>query len=130
MKSILLVDNDEQILNLLSFYLRPFFLNILKMKTADEAINFLNGGNMTDLIIFEIALPNESGWEGFNEIRRRTDVPIIILTSKIRKTDIVLGLRSGADDYITKPFNDKELLARIEAVLRRNKKNVSTIKKC
>ena len=77
-----------------------------------------------DLILLDIMMPEMDGLEACKEIRKYWDTPIIMLTAMSEKTDIVKGLNTGADDYISKPFDEEELIARIEAVLRRRTKQV------
>src|SRR5699024_5963697 len=73
-----------------------------------------------DIVLLDIMMPNIDGWELCQEIRRFSDVPIIMVTARDQRDDIIKGLQLGADDYITKPFNEDELLARMEAILRRS----------
>ena len=120
MKTILLVDDEPLMLDLLSLYLSPLGYNCIKMTSALEALAFLEE-NKADLVLLDVMMPEMSGWEACQEIRKHWDIPIIMLTARSEKPDIVKGLKTGADDYITKPFDEEELIARIEAVLRRNK---------
>lgn len=118
MKTILLVDDEQMMLDLLSLYLSPIGYYCIKKESALEAINYLES-NRVDLILLDVMMPEMDGWEACEKIRKNWDTPIIMLTAMSEKTDIVKGLKSGADDYISKPFDDEELAARIEAVLRR-----------
>ncbi len=120
MKTVLLVDDEPLMLDLLSLYLSPLGYNCLKMTSPLEALAFLEE-NEVDLVLLDVMMPEMNGWEACLEIRKHWDVPIIMLTARSEKPDIVKGLKTGADDYITKPFDEEELIARIEAVLRRNK---------
>lgn len=120
MKSILLVDDESKMLDLLSLYLSPLGYKCIKKDSAIDAITFLKS-NSVDLILLDVMMPNMDGWEACKEIRKYWDTPIILLTAMSEKTDIVKGLKNGADDYMSKPFDEEELTARIEAVLRRNK---------
>ena len=93
----------------------------IKKESALEAIRYLEYHSV-DLILLDIMMPEMSGLEACQEIRKKWDIPIIMLTALSEKTDIVRGLNIGADDYITKPFDEEELVARIEAVIRRGNK--------
>jgi DNA-binding response OmpR family regulator len=120
MKTILLVDDEPMMLDLLSLYLSPLGYHCIKKESAIDAIEYLQSKS-ADLILLDIMMPEMDGWEACKEIRKNWDIPIIMLTAMSDKTDIVKGLKTGADDYISKPFDEEELTARIEAVLRRSK---------
>lgn len=120
MRKILLVDDEAMMLDLLSLYLSPLGYNCIKKESAVDAINFLKSQSV-DLILLDVMMPEMDGWEACAEIRKYWDTPIIMLTAMSEKADIVKGLKTGADDYISKPFDEQELLARIETVLRRHK---------
>lgn len=126
MKDILLVDDEAMMLDLLSLYLTPNGYNCIKKESAIDAIKYLES-NLVDLIILDIMMPEMDGWEACKEIRKFQETPIIMLTAMSEKPDIVKGLKTGADDYISKPFDEEELLARIEAVLRRGKSKKENI---
>jgi DNA-binding response OmpR family regulator len=117
-KSILIIDDDIKIINLLSEYLSA---NNYLCTAVDNPINGLIKLNNQhfDLIILDIMLPEMNGFEVCKKIRKEYDIPIIMLTSRADVTDKVVGLEMGADDYIAKPFELRELLARIASVLRR-----------
>lgn len=119
MKTILLVDDEPLMLDLLALYLSPAGYDCLKMTSAIGAIDYLESHH-ADLILLDVMMPDMNGWEACRKIRDHWDIPIIMLTALGEKPDIVKGLKIGADDYISKPFDEEELLARIEAVLRRN----------
>jgi DNA-binding response OmpR family regulator len=119
MTTILLVDDETRMLDLLSLYLTPLGYKCVHHTSAIDAINFLEDHH-ADLILLDVMMPEMDGWEACREIRRHWDTPIIMLTARSEKHDIVQGLNIGADDYVTKPFDEAELVARIEAVLRRN----------
>ncbi len=119
MPTILLIDNEMRMLDLLALYLEPAGYKCIKMTSANEAIEFLENQRV-DLVILDIMMPEMDGWEACGEIRKHWDIPIIMLSARSEKPDIVKGLKIGADDYVTKPFDAEELLARIEALLRRH----------
>lgn len=119
METILLVDDETRMLDLLSLYLTPLGYKCVKQTSALDAISYLDE-NHADLILLDVMMPEMDGWEACTEIRKHWDIPVIMLTARSEKPDIVKGLKIGADDYVTKPFDEGELIARIEAVLRRN----------
>lgn len=120
MKNLLLVDDEPMMLDLLSLYLSPQGYQCIKKESAFEAIKYLES-HTVDLILLDVMMPEMDGWEACVAIRKYWDTPIIMLTAMSDKTDIVKGLNYGADDYVSKPFDEEELVARIEAVLRRQK---------
>jgi DNA-binding response OmpR family regulator len=123
---ILLVDDETRMLDLLSLYLTPKGYNCIKMTSALAAIRYLET-HKADMILLDVMMPEMDGWEACKEIRKNWDIPIIMLTARSEKIDVVKGLKMGADDYISKPFDEEELIARIEAILRRKKGKSGTI---
>jgi DNA-binding response OmpR family regulator len=119
LKKILLVDDEVRMLDLLALYLAPKGYVCIKMSSAADAIHYLET-EAVDLIILDVMMPDMDGWDACKEIRKKYNIPIIMLTARSDKIDVVKGLKLGADDYISKPFDEEELTARIEAVLRRN----------
>ncbi|WP_079509830.1 response regulator transcription factor [Mesobacillus jeotgali] len=119
MATILLVDDEMRMLDLLALYLEPAGHKCIKRTSANAAIEYLEHHGV-DLILLDIMMPEMDGWEACGEIRKHWDIPIIMLSARSEKPDIVKGLHIGADDYVTKPFDEGELLARIEALLRRH----------
>ncbi|MBQ8740404.1 MAG: response regulator transcription factor [Clostridia bacterium] len=117
-KKILIVDDDENICELLRLYLEKDGFNTVVANDGEQAIKCAQINN-PDLILLDIMLPVLDGWQVCREIRKSSNVPIIMLTAKGETFDKVLGLELGADDYVTKPFDSKEVVARIKAVLRR-----------
>lgn len=118
MKKILLIDDEQRMLDLLALYLTPHHYQCVKAQGPSEALRHLET-QAFDIVLLDIMMPEMSGFELCVKIRSFSDVPIIMLTAREQQEDIVKGLKLGADDYITKPFNEEELLARIEALLRR-----------
>jgi two-component system KDP operon response regulator KdpE len=116
--SILLVDDDPQLIRLVRANLEPAGYKVLVALEARSALELIDA-EMPDIIVLDIMLPEIDGYELCQRIREFSAVPIIMLTAKVEDSDKVRGLKLGADDYVTKPFNVQELLARIEAVLRR-----------
>lgn len=128
MKKILLVEDDKGIVNSLFLLLTKEGYKVETAYNGIEALEKFKTFN-PDLILLDLLLPEKDGWEVCKEIRKSSNVPIIMLTAKDQEIDKVIGLKLGADDYITKPFGAKELLARIEAVLRRVQSNLIKDKK-
>lgn len=118
MKKVLLVDDESRMLDLLALYLSPHGYTCIKKQTGKDALNLLEKEKV-DLLILDIMMPDMDGWKTCENIREFSNVPIIMLTARNGKEEVIKGLKKGADDYVTKPFNEEELLARIEAVLRR-----------
>lgn len=117
-EKILVVDDDKNICELLRMYLEKEGYVVLMAHNGVDAVNTFNVGN-PDLVLLDIMLPQLDGWQVCREIRKTSEAPIIMLTAKDEVFDKVLGLELGADDYVTKPFDTKEIVARIKAVLRR-----------
>ena len=117
-EKILIVDDEENICELLRLYLEKEGYAAAVITNGSDAINAFNT-EKPDLVLLDIMLPGLDGWQICREIRKTSGVPIIMLTAKSETFDKVLGLELGADDYITKPFEPKEVIARIKAVLRR-----------
>lgn len=118
-EKILVVDDDNNICELLRLYLEKDGYSVTLAKTGMQAVRSF-AEQQPDLMLLDIMLPELDGWQVCREIRKYSNKPIIMLTAKGETFDKVLGLELGADDYITKPFEAKEVLARIKAVLRRS----------
>ena len=115
---ILVVDDDADIRQLIADYLGEFNLRVSVAGDAQSMQRAL-GQNVVDLILLDLKLPDDDGMNIAREIRAKSSIPIIILTSRKDDVDRIMGLEIGADDYLTKPFNPRELLARVRTVLRR-----------
>ncbi len=115
---ILLVDDDPNILQLVRMYLEKEGYDVDSADRGDKALEIFRK-NPPGLMLLDIMLPGMDGWEVCREVRRTSNIPIIMLTAKGETFDKVLGLELGADDYMVKPFEPKELMARIKAVSRR-----------
>ncbi|MDE5413672.1 response regulator transcription factor [Alkalihalobacterium chitinilyticum] len=118
MKTVLLIDDEKRMLDLLELYITPYGYKCIKKTSGKEAISVVQEQNV-DLILLDIMMPEMDGWTTLKHIREFSHVPIIMLTARNDKGDIVKGLKTGADDYVSKPFDEEELLARMEAVIRR-----------
>ncbi len=117
-KKILIVDDDTNICELLRLYLEKEGFSTVIANDGEAAIVKFNIEE-PDLILLDIMLPKLDGWQVSRTIRKTSDVPIIMITAKGETFDKILGLDLGADDYVTKPFDSKEVVARVKAVLRR-----------
>lgn len=120
---ILIVDDEENICELVRLYIEKEGFDAIIANDGQEAVAKFNK-EKPDLILLDIMLPIKNGWQVCREIRAQSKVPIIMLTAKGETFDKVLGLELGADDYVVKPFEPKELIARIRAVLRRSADSV------
>jgi len=117
-KKILVIDDDSKLNNLLSGYLAKFGFETHTVTHPQEGLDYLVQ-NKPDLIILDVMLPDMDGFEVCRQIRKEYTIPVIMLTARGEVTDRVVGLEIGADDYIPKPFEPRELVARIQTVLRR-----------
>ena len=118
MAKILIVDDDKNICELLRLYIEKEGFDTCIANDGRQALSLFNTFS-PDLVLLDIMLPELDGWQVCREIRRNSSCPIIMLTAKGEVFDKVLGLELGADDYVVKPFESKEVVARINAVLRR-----------
>ena len=117
-EKILVVDDEKNICDLLRMYLEKEGYAVVMAHNGLDAVKMFSTEN-PDLVLLDIMLPQLDGWQVCREIRKTSEKPIIMLTAKDEVFDKVLGLELGADDYVTKPFDTKEIVARIKAVLRR-----------
>ena len=115
---ILIIDDEPSILNLVTAYLKPEGYEVMTAGNGRTGLN-LARTFQPDLIVLDIMLPGMDGLEMLANLRRESDVYVIMLTAKTDETDKIVGLSVGADDYLTKPFSPRELVARIKAALRR-----------
>ena len=125
---ILLVDDDPNIRQLVNLYLLKEGFEVVMAERGDDALKLFRDA-APNLILLDIMLPGMDGWQVCREVRKTSNVPIIMLTAKDETFDKVLGLELGADDYVAKPFDMKELVARIKAVSRRFQNNAETHEK-
>ena len=124
-KSILVVDDEEKIVGIVRAYLEREEYQVMAAHDGRSALD-LAQTQSPDLIILDLMLPEMSGWDVCRTLRKESNVPIIMLTARDDDTDKIIGLELGADDYVTKPFNPKELVSRVRAVLRRSEGEPST----
>jgi DNA-binding response OmpR family regulator len=126
--TILVIDDDEKLNQLLHSYLEGYGFRVLMAYSPSEGFKAIKK-HSPDLIILDIMLPEMDGLEACKKIRKDSDTPIIMLTARGETSDRILGLEMGADDYLAKPFEPRELVARIKSVLRRGRaKSKSSIK--
>jgi len=123
-QSVLIVEDDQQTRDLISRYLREHAFTVGAVTSGKEMDRYLSQ-NKVDLIVLDLMLPGEDGLSLCRRVRTESMTPIIILTAKGEDLDRILGLEMGADDYLPKPFNPRELLARINAVLRRQSSGIA-----
>lgn len=118
MYKILVVEDNKDIMDIISLYIEDDIRSLIMAFDGDEGLELFNK-NKVDLVIADIMMPKRDGYSLIREIRKTSNVPIIVLSSKSQNEDKILGLNLGADDYLEKPFNGLELSARVNAQLRR-----------
>lgn len=118
--SILIVEDERKILDLLRDYLERAGYRVASLERGDLAVSYVRE-NRPDLILLDIMLPGMDGMDVCREIRKISQVAIIMITARVEELDRLIGLELGADDYICKPFSPREVVARVKAVLRRNR---------
>jgi len=117
-ETVLIVDDEKEIRDLIDIYLKGEGYKTLKAEDGEEALEVLSNDEV-DLIILDVMMPKLNGIEACLKIREEREMPIIMLSAKSEDIDKILGLNTGADDYLTKPFNPLELVARVKSQLRR-----------
>ncbi len=125
MTNILVVDDEQHIIELVTLYLEHEGYQVTGVGTGEAARARLKAGGF-DLVILDLMLPDIDGFAVCSEIRSKSDVPILMLTARKEDVDKIVGLEIGADDYLTKPFNPRELIARVRAILRRRQAGSKT----
>ncbi|HYX10899.1 MAG: response regulator transcription factor [Chloroflexi bacterium] len=123
MKTILLVDDERNIVELLRLYLEKEGYGVVSAPDGEQGLA-LHARHDPDLVVLDLMLPKVDGFEVCREIRRRGQTPILMLTARTDDVDAIVGLELGADDYVTKPFNPRAVVARIKAILRRSEASV------
>jgi DNA-binding response OmpR family regulator len=117
-KTVMVVDDEKRLVSLVESYLKQQGFRVVTASNGREAL-LVAGQEQPDLIILDIMMPEMDGYEFIETYRRNHITPIILLTARVEEQDQVMGLDLGADDYVTKPFRPRELMARVKAVLRR-----------
>jgi len=118
-KKILVVDDELKIVEVVKSYLEKSGYTVIEAYSGKEALNSFEK-HKPSLVILDLMLPDISGEEVCKTLRKKSRVPVIMLTAKIEEESVLEGLNIGADDYVTKPFSPRQLVARVEAVLRRS----------
>lgn len=118
MNRILIIDDDVELCDLLKEYLGPEGFDIETVHSSDAGLNLVFSGEIS-LVVLDVMLPGMNGFEVLRRIREQSRIPVIMLTARGDDVDRIVGLEMGADDYLAKPFNPRELVARIRAVQRR-----------
>src|SRR5437660_9695571 len=118
MPTVLLADDEKNILQLARMYLQAEGFTVETAANGKEALEKVRVSR-PDLLVLDLMMPEVDGWEVCRRLRKEGDIPIIMLTARGDDVDKIVGLELGADDYMTKPFNARELVARVKAVLRR-----------
>ena len=126
MENILIIDDDTQLTELLIEFLSSYKYNVVAKHTPEKGLEHLEKKG-TDAIILDIMLPGMDGFQVLRKIRENSAIPVIMLTARGEVTDRIVGLELGADDYLPKPFEPRELLARIQSILRRTHSSAAIV---
>lgn len=118
-RRILVVDDEKKIVDIVKAYLERERYQVIVAYDGEEALDMARE-QQPDLLVLDLMLPGISGWDVCRILRKESDIPIIMLTARDEVTDKIVGLELGADDYVTKPFDPKELVSRVKSVLRRS----------
>ncbi|NIE98347.1 efflux system response regulator transcription factor AdeR [Acinetobacter sp. C26M] len=121
-KQILVVEDEYEIGDIIEHYLKREGMRVIRAMNGKQAIE-IHAAQFVDLILLDIKLPELNGWEVLSKIRQKAQTPVIMLTALDQDIDKVMALRIGADDFVVKPFNPNEVVARVQAVLRRAQQN-------
>lgn len=117
--NILVADDEERMRKLVADFLKVEGYNIIEAENGSRALELFHNGSKLDLVILDVMMPVLDGWSACSEIRKKSNLPIIMLTARSEEADELFGFDLGADEYITKPFNPMILVARVQALLRR-----------
>ena len=126
MENILIIDDDTQLTELLIEFLSSYKYNVVAKHTPEKGLEYLEKKG-ADAIILDIMLPGMDGFQVLRKIRENSAIPVIMLTARGEVTDRIVGLELGADDYLPKPFEPRELLARIQSILRRTHSSAAIV---
>ncbi len=118
-QKILIIDDDEQLTELIEEFLSSFNYDVVSKHIPEKGIEYLNK-NDVDLVVLDVMMPEMDGFQVLRKIRETSAIPVVMLTAKGDVSDRIVGLELGADDYMPKPFEPRELLARIQSILRRS----------
>ncbi len=120
MQTILLIDDDERLASLLEDYFSRYALKLVSVTHPIQGIQLVQENKTIELVILDIMLPDIDGFEVCRKLRKTTEIPILMLSARGEVTDRIIGLEIGADDYLAKPFEPRELVARIHCILKRH----------
>lgn len=123
--TLLVIDDDRKLCRLIADYLEPLGYEVEAAHTGAAGLDRAIGGDF-DAVILDVMMPEMDGFEVLTRLRRHSDVPVLMLTARGEEADRIVGLEIGADDYLPKTFSSRELLARLRAVLRRNKRTAES----
>lgn len=126
MAKIIVADDEQLIRRLVSDFLKKDGYTVLEAENGEEALLVFEKNKDADLLILDIMMPEKDGWEVCREIRKTSDVPILLLSARSQEFDQLNGFESGADDYVTKPFSPVLLMKRVEALLKRTQSNAKS----
>jgi len=127
--TILVVDDESRMRKLLKDFLKQKQFNVLEAKDGEEALEiFEQNQNKLDLILLDVMMPKLDGWSVLRQVRQESKIPVIMLTARGEEQDELFGFELGVDEYISKPFSPKILVARVQAILNRVKGNLNEIK--
>ena len=126
MENILIIDDDTQLTELIIEFLSSYKYNVVAKHTPEKGLEHLEKKGV-DVIILDIMLPGMDGFQVLRKIRENSAIPVIMLTARGEVTDRIVGLELGADDYLSKPFEPRELLARIQSILRRTHSSAAIV---
>ena len=127
MEKILIIDDDTQLTELLIEFLGSYKYEVIAIHDPKKGLAYLDKNNDINVIILDIMLPGMDGFQVLRKIRENLSIPVIMLTARGEVTDRIVGLELGADDYLPKPFEPRELLARIQSILRRTHSSAAIV---
>lgn len=125
MTTVLIIEDEVELSNVLKAYLERAGYDVLMAGRGDEGLSLWQS-DQPDMVLLDLNLPGMDGIDIMRKIRQKDDTPVIMVTARVEEVDRLLGLELGADDYITKPFSPREVVARVKAVLRRVEKTIDT----
>ncbi|MCH5190124.1 MAG: response regulator transcription factor [Oscillospiraceae bacterium] len=123
---IIVADDEQLIRRLVSDFLKKDGYTVLEAENGEEALRIFENNKDTDLLVLDIMMPQKDGWEVCREIRKTSNVPILLLSARSQEFDQINGFEAGADDYVTKPFSPVLLVKRVEALLKRTNNNAKS----
>lgn len=126
MAKIIVADDEQLIRRLVSDFLKKDGYTVLEAENGEEALRIFENNKDTDLLVLDIMMPQKDGWEVCREIRKTSNVPILLLSARSQEFDQINGFEAGADDYVTKPFSPVLLVKRVEALLKRTNNNAKS----